>query len=124
VFAAFPRGRIWNDSGENHSNKRLKNKESINAEIVHAKKLLPTWLTWRMMDDQWLFGLLMVTGEVWGIECIDRVRQDASGALWIDVTLLDKDTAADYAARGAPTSRLKASFQVAHIVGAFELADT
>jgi hypothetical protein len=31
-------------------------------EVRQAKKLLPAWFVPRMMEDEWVFGLLLVTG--------------------------------------------------------------
>ena len=98
------------------------------AYIMHCARLLPPWFTKRMMGDQWHFGLMLTTGRTLAISTIDRVVRDNTGALWLDVELLEN--------KGAfwegvfpklvfsPTSRTKASVAVSQIVAAFELADT
>lgn len=96
--------------------------------IASARRLLPAWFVPRMMGDQWHFGLMLTTGRTLAISTIDRVVRDNTGALWLDVELLEN--------KGgfwegvfpklvfSPTSRTKASVAVSQIVAAFELADT
>jgi hypothetical protein len=98
-------------------------------------RALPAWFMQRMMDDVWRCGLLLTTGVILAVESIDDLTQDVAGDLWIDVDLIPQETAYDLGARvskpyrafpilGAPTSRTRATVRVAHIVAAFELADT
>ncbi|EQD31447.1 hypothetical protein B1A_19935, partial [mine drainage metagenome] len=49
---------------------------------------LPAWFVNRMIDDEWSFAFLLVTGEYLLFSHIDKVVQSADGTLWIDVTLL------------------------------------
>lgn len=100
------------------------------SEESWVADLLPAWFCDRMFNDQWAFGLLLVTGEVLGISTITGVTRDANGGLWLDVEMLGKD-ADDWlpdfygkAVMTAPTKRLEASINAAHVVCAFELADT
>ncbi len=99
-------------------------------EIQAAIKLLPAWFVPRMMDDEWYFGLLLVTGHTLAISNIQEIHQDAGGNLWLDVTMLREfpwtcnPAIPTRKAMSAPTSRLTASVAAASIVLAFELADT
>ena len=89
--------------------------------------LLPAWFTERMLCDMWSFGLLMITGDVIGIESITSITQDATGNLWLNATLLKDSLLEDIGGRKilfAPTSRLETSINASHVVAAFELADT
>jgi hypothetical protein len=89
-------------------------------EIQAAIALLPAWFVPRMMDDEWFFGLTLVTGKTLAISKIQAVHQDAEGSLWLDVTMLR-----DFVGYlNAPTSRLTASIRASSVVMAFELADT
>jgi hypothetical protein len=91
---------------------------------------LPAWFTSRMMSDSWFFGLLMQNRTILCIECIDRVWLAADDSLWLDVTMLDSPPpGADSLPKGipvicAPTERNKATIAAAHVVAAFEMADT
>lgn len=100
-----------------------------NDAIAAATKLLPAWFTERMMTDSWVFGLLLSSGQVLVFETITALHQAADGSLWIEVLMLDHGGTAPK--RGlarnlilAPTSRCEASVNVAHVLCAFELADT
>ncbi|MCG9885637.1 MAG: hypothetical protein MH825_08690 [Cyanobacteria bacterium] len=102
--------------------------EDSDDDLSELYALLPGWFAERMVIDVWSFGLLMVTGDIIAISSINKITQDASGALWLDVTLLDQQYA-EKEINGhklfyAPTSRTESSVNVAHIVAAFELADT
>jgi hypothetical protein len=96
--------------------------------LERCVKLLPAWFVPRMTDDTWFFGLLLSTGQTLTIEHIDNVSQAADDSLWVDVTMHKEFYAHGLAAWVipicAPTSRVQASINVAHIVCAFELADT
>ena len=97
--------------------------DPIAAKVERCRKLLPAWFVPRMMEDAWVFGLLLSTGKVLAIEHIDEVRQAADGSLWIGIDMC-RDPANAWAAIHPPTSRTRASVNVAHIVCALELADT
>jgi hypothetical protein len=108
-------------------------KEKEYAEhLDKAYKLLPAEFVSRMMDDVWSFGLLLAGGQVLGVAHIDDVRQAADGSLWLEVELLEVSPVRSDRSWGlwsnglvlAPTSRIKASVAVAHVVCAVELADT
>jgi hypothetical protein len=93
-------------------------------------RLLPAWFVPRMMQDAWSFGLLLTTGHVLCIETIERIRQAADGSLWLDVSMIrDVSFLREIWGKnlnliGAPTDRLTASVNAAHVIWAFELADT
>lgn len=102
--------------------------EDDGAYHLEGVDLLPAWFTFRMMDDTWSFGLLMITGDIIAIECITRITQDASGNLWLDAKLLTTSFfEREIDGRKlllSPTSRNTVSINAAHVVAAFELADT
>ena len=86
----------------------------------------PPWFVERMMNDSWQFGLLLTTGAVAVIECINGIYEYA-GIVWIDVEMAERnDLLSDAAERllFAPTSRTTASIRADAIVAAVELADT
>ena len=98
------------------------------ADVAAAKAILPAWLTDRMMTDDWLFGLLLVTGQVAVIQRITAVTKDASGAVWLDVLLASEAGSYPLKAGGAalpvilaPTDRTEASINAATVVMALEL---
>lgn len=98
--------------------------------------MLPAWFTERMIKDAWSFGLLMITGDVIGIEKINALMQDASGNIWLDATMLADAPVADRLTGSpmqqvnghplftSPTSRTNISINAAHVMAAFELSDT
>jgi len=93
--------------------------------IDEAAGLLPAWFIPRMMDDEWRFGLLLATGRTLVIQHIDEVNMAADGSLWIDARMAgDPPLQGDLKWISAPTSRTNVSINVAHIVAAFEVADT
>ncbi|MDJ0900590.1 MAG: hypothetical protein QNJ55_17445 [Xenococcus sp. MO_188.B8] len=97
-------------------------------EIEKYIKLLPAWFTVRMLCDTWVFGLLMITGDIIAIQCINSIKQDASGNIWLDATLQDNHNFAQdvqsHKVFIAPTSRTDISINSSHVMAAFELADT
>jgi hypothetical protein len=90
-----------------------------------SQQLLPAWFVPRMMHDVWYFGLLLTDGTVLRITCINSVWQAADNSLWIDAEM-EKWSSGNYPKNHmfAPTSRLSVSINVAHIMAAFEVADT
>jgi hypothetical protein len=92
-------------------------------------RLLPTWLTERMGNDVWFFGLLLSTGQCLAVESICGVSQAADGSVWLTVWMVDGSWKPYQQIAGttlvtSPTSRTTASVNVSHIVAAMELADT
>lgn len=104
--------------------------EAATQEIKENAKLLPAWFTWRMMMDQWGFGLMLTNGAILAITTITKVTRDTSGALWLDVELMEGLGPLPLQRKMAgpiiyaPTTRLTASVAAAHVVAAFELKDT
>jgi sugar lactone lactonase YvrE len=100
------------------------------GKVDAAAALLPCWFIPRMMDDQWRFGLLLTTGDVLLINCIDDVVRAADGSLWIDATMSEDDNSNGWLAKVgcrvviSPTRRTRVSLAAAQIVAAFEVADT
>ena len=94
------------------------------ARLGRCQQLLPAWFVPRMMDDTWVFGLLLSTGRVLAVEHIDEVHQAADGSLWVDVDMREGPVDTWPTVIHAPTSRTRASVNVAHIVCALELSDT
>jgi len=82
-----------------------------------------------MMNDCWRFGLLLDSGFILAIDSIDKITMDATGDLWIDITM-DVDGKADCVKFGSfpilrvPTSRPNCSIRAKSVVLAMELADT
>lgn len=102
--------------------------EDSDDDFSELYELLPGWFAERMVTDVWAFGLLMTTGDIIAISNINQVTKDASGSLWLDVTLLNKEYI-EKEINGhklfyAPTSRTRSSVNAAHVVAAFELADS
>ena len=100
------------------------------AETERAKRLLPAWFVARMMENTGNFAFLMATGDLVHFGNILDVRQVADRSLWLDVALVDGVPTSNRG-RGikgrhivAPVDRKTASINVAHIVMAFETADT
>jgi hypothetical protein len=91
-----------------------------------ALKLLPAWFVPRMMDDEWTFGLLLVTGHVLVIHHIDAVHEAANRTIWLDVRMCTVvgGPIAPLNYLFAPTERTMASVNAAHVVAAFELASS
>lgn len=94
--------------------------------IDAARQLLPAWFVPRMMDDNWVFGLLLANGKTLVIEQIDEVRQAGDGSIWIDATMYQggRCDVRDWNLVYTPTSRSQVSINVAHVILALELADT
>ncbi|MDJ0388867.1 hypothetical protein QMO56_12150 [Roseomonas sp. E05] len=86
---------------------------------------MPAWFSGRMMADDWRFGLLLSTGQVMLIQRIEAVHLSPHGVVLMDVDMLRE--AEGFAAPGgvlvAPTGRVRATVNLAHIVAAFEVAD-
>lgn len=99
-------------------------------QIEAQTKLLPAWFTERMMNDNWTFGLKLVSGEVLVIRQIEAIKQAADGSLWLDVEMADYCTWLNQTATGAgrlifaPISRTTASVNAAHVVAAFDLGES
>jgi hypothetical protein len=107
----------------------MKTPHAMLAEVFNQRcPLLPAWFTERMLNDQWYFGLLLVTGEVIGIHCIRSVIQAGDGSIWIDAEMFEEDEGGHEAfgrkVRTAPTKRCAISINANQVVAAFELADT
>ncbi|ADE15880.1 hypothetical protein Nhal_2815 [Nitrosococcus halophilus Nc 4] len=103
------------------------------TEVAKAEELLPAWFIERMMNDTWFFGVLLDTGQMLGIEHINKVRQAANGDVWIDVEMLEhRQFRVEYLPDSwkgvkllcSPTSRTDTSINTRHIVAVFDLADT
>jgi len=98
------------------------------SQVEEARRLLPAWFVPRMMGEEWVYGLMMASGNVIAVERIDAVRRAADGALWLDVILAPADdywggNNYDPSVFGAPSSRRRASINAAHVAAAFELVD-
>jgi hypothetical protein len=92
------------------------------------------WFVERM-DDDWCFGIMMTSGAIFAVSTIVGVSEQNDGTLWIDVKLMPDcmGTAEHNIKLGkkiisngfyAPTDRLDASINAAHIMAVFELSDT
>lgn len=101
-------------------------------ELSTGAHLLPGWFVPRMMTDVWSFAFVMVDGTVVHLTHVERVDRAADGSLWLTVALADARAIADGFKTNesghddfcAPTSRSQASINAAHIMIAYETADT
>lgn len=88
-------------------------------------EVMPAWFAGRMMADDWTFGLLLSTGQVMLIRRVEAVHLSPHGVVLVDVEMLT-DTGGFNAQGGvlvAPTARVRATVNLAHVVAAFEAAD-
>ena len=97
--------------------------ESEDNEPLMEQAFYP-WFIPRMMGDEWVFGLLLTTGQILVITHIYKIRRG-----FVDVKMATKGTVSEAYEVKLPllyahTDRLTASVKVDHIVAAFELADT
>ncbi len=94
------------------------------SDASKAAEILPAWYTQRMMQDNWLFGLLTATGQMIAINRITAISDDGK---WIDVELADADDAnsvKDYPLaliHAVAPDRTAASIQIRTIVAAIDL---
>ena len=103
--------------------------EPNELEGPRKSELLPAWFAGRMLSDVWTFGILLNTGVVLVVQCINDIVIDAGGTLWLDITMVEKDVISRELMPGfrllySPTSRNNASVNVSQIVAVFELADS
>lgn len=93
--------------------------------IEAAMRILPAWFVPRMMTDEWSFGLLLITGQILCLTHINSVHRAGDGSVWLDVEMMRAgDVWVPKNGFVAPTSRTWASVNAAHVIAAFELADT
>lgn len=104
---------------------------AFHGNIDRCAKLLPAWFVARMMDDVWHFGMVLATGQALYVEHLDDVRKAADGSIWLEVVLYGQQDANSHLWKFkhfplvcAPTSRKRASVNLAHIVFVTELAGT
>lgn len=64
--------------------------EGLEVLVKEASALLPAWFVPRMMNDEWMFGLLLVTGHWLPMERIERVFKDCTAEIWMDVEALPR----------------------------------
>lgn len=89
-----------------------------------AAEVLPAWYTQRMMDDEWLFGLITHDGRMIAITSISAVSDDGR---WMDVELAERvqvdGIRKDYGTVicAVARDRTSASVQISAIVAAIEL---
>ena len=87
------------------------------------------WFVFRMMSDEWSFGLYLTDGSLLGCTHLNSVKV-LNGETWLDVELMDRQdvesqkTIWHTIVRGAPTSRTTASINARHVMYVVELADT
>ena len=89
-----------------------------------AAEVLPAWYTSRMMNDDWLFGLLTKAGHVVLIRKIVAISDDCN---WMDIELAETaDLPKNIEQYGKPivaiaSDRTRASLRIDSIVAAIEL---
>lgn len=98
---------------------KVNKKIAMLSDASKVAETLPAWYTKRMMQDDWLFGLLTTDGRTIAITKITAVSHDAK---WMDVQLATLEEAKRASALGAiADDRLSASIQISSIVAAMEL---
>jgi hypothetical protein len=103
---------------------KIREKVTMISDSSLAFEVLPAWYTGRMMNDEWIFGLLTVDGRVLVIQKVTSVSSDGK---WMDVALVEKtDFSIDLTGYGAPVfavagDRVSASVQISTIVAAIDL---
>ncbi|HWL82457.1 MAG TPA: hypothetical protein VNR89_16030 [Roseomonas sp.] len=89
-------------------------------------EVMPAWFAGRMMADDWRFALLLSTGQVMLIRRIEAVHLSPHGMVLVDVDM--QREAEGFTAPGgvlvAPTGRVRATVNLAHVVAAYEVADS
>jgi len=98
-------------------------KVEIITDPSKMSDILPTWYIERMAQDDWGFGLLLVSGEILAINRIVGISTDGK---WIEVEMDDGSFSAD-SFSGVPvisgfSDRRNASVKVEQIQAAFEIA--
>jgi len=89
-----------------------------------AAEILPAWYAQRMMDDEWLFGLVTSDGRMIAITSISAVSDDGQ---WMDVELAERIQVEGLENRygtvicAVAPDRASASVQINAIVAAIEL---
>ena len=103
---------------------KIKSKVAMIGQSGKATEVLPAWYTARMMDDDWLFGLLTNDGRIVAIKQITAISDDGK---WMDVQLAETDEVEGIKFGGGTficavaADRVQASLQIAHIVAALDL---
>lgn len=107
-----------------HEWRKVNRKLAMLTDASKAAEVVPAWYTSRMMDEYWLFGLLVTDGRVIAIKKVKAVSDDGQ---WMDVELAEADEAERHAAKlGKPvyavaSDRTTASVRVSSIVAAVDL---
>ena len=103
---------------------KIKSKVAMIGQSGKASEVLPAWYTARMMDDDWLFGLLTNDGRIFAIKQITAISDDGK---WMDVRLAEADEVEGLKFGGGTficavaADRVQASLQIEHIVAALDL---
>lgn len=103
---------------------KVNKKIAMLTDASKAAEVLPAWYTERMMQDYWLFGLLMRDGRTMAIKQITAISDDGR---WMDVELAEANEVENLSNQWGPFvtaiahDRLKASLQISTIVAAVEL---
>ncbi|MFC3124292.1 hypothetical protein ACFOD4_04395 [Pseudoroseomonas globiformis] len=93
--------------------------------------VMPAWFAGRMMADEWVFALLLSGGQTVLIRRIDAVHVSPAGTVLLDVDLLEGDEVPRFLRRdalsqpvlAAPTGRVRATVNLAHLAMAYEVAE-
>ncbi len=103
---------------------KVNKKIAMLTDASKVAEVLPAWYTERMMQDDWLFGLLTVDGRIVAITKITAVSDDAR---WMDAELATAEqvesvkSKCQHAVIAIAHDRLNASIQISTIVAAMEL---
>lgn len=119
VVSAFISWRQW---------RKTNRKIAMLNDASAAAEVLPAWYTGRMMTDDWMFGLLTVTGQMIAITGITAISDDGK---WMDVDLAESDETETISKKypfdfihAAGEDRTTASVQISTIVAAVDLWTT
>lgn len=104
--------------------KKINRKIAMIDDAGLASEVLPAWYTSRMMQDNWMFGLITIDGRMIAITNIASISDNGE---WMDVMLASPGDAANLPDTYGPIvhavadDRLRASVKIANIVSAIDL---
>ena len=104
--------------------RKINRKIAMIGDAGLASEVLPAWYTSRMMQDDWMFGLITIDGRMIAITSIASISDNGE---WMDVKLAAPGDAANLPKTYGPIvaavadDRRKASVKIANIVAAIDL---
>ncbi|MBO6667897.1 hypothetical protein [Parvibaculum sp.] len=124
VVAGVSARSAWKSVGTaNEQLAFVKRKIGMVSEPSQMTEVLPVWYISRMSQDTWGFGLLLASGDILAIQCIDGVSDDGN---WMEVTLLEpgegpKEIDGRPVLYAGLKDRCRGSVRVDQVQAAFEL---